>query len=211
MRKFVDLSIKPKDEKTLMEMLSFLKDKLDVSVVGIEYGNLCEKSKELEDKIGIRVVCVIELKGNTRRDIAKELLKARKVKGLKVGVASTLDTARYTAIKSEIDIVKLEPKAYKFIDKSQSLLLKRKERKPIELSLKEVLKDPRKLPDLLNAIRRAFSYDIDLILVSDASRVQELIHPLSMASIAGLAGVPEPLMFSYISTIPLSIIKRKGL
>ena len=211
MKKFVDLSIKPSNEKTLIEMLSFLRNKLNVSVAGIKYGDLCRKSKELESKTGVKVVCIVELKGDTRKDIAKALLNVKKVKGLRVAVASTVDVARYAAIKNGIDVVKLEPKAYKFIDKSQSLLLKRKERKPIELSLKEVLKEPKKLPDLLNAIRRAFSYDIDLILVSDASRVQELIHPISMAGIAGLAGVPEPLALSYVSTVPLSIIKRKGL
>ncbi len=209
---FVDLSINPKDHRSLKDMLLFIKNKFDVKVVGLKYGNLCGIAKELGETIGVKVVCRVELEGNTRGEIAKVLLKVKGLSDvLNVAKIRTLDVARYAAVKKDIDILRFEPEAYRFIDKSQSKLLKNKGYKPIELSLRETIISPDKLPNLLNSIRRTFSYGIDLILVSDATRIQELVHPISMASIAALAGIPEILALSYVSAVPLSVIKRKNL
>jgi ribonuclease P/MRP protein subunit RPP1 len=212
MRRFVDLSIKPQGLNELKEIIDFASRFLEISVLGLERGALCDEGKRIARDYGVDIVCRITLKGETRRDIAKGLSKYRKVRDfIRVVEVRTLDVARYAAVKEGVDVIRFEPEAYRYVDKSQATLIRNGGFKPIEISLRPAILDLGNLPKILEVIRRAFSFDIKIILVSDAMRKYELIHPLSMAGIANLAEVPEDLALSYVSTIPMSVIERSPL
>jgi len=208
LRRFADLSIRPSNMKVLTEMMKFAQEKLEIGLLGIEAGGLCDAAREVGKRFGVEVLCRAVLRGETRRDIARQLSKLRGRDLVKVVEIRTLDVARYAAVKDEIDVLRFEPEAFRYIDKSQSRLIRDGGNKPVEISLAGILKDPSKLPKVLVALRRSFSLGIDVILVSDATRIAELIHPRGMAGIASLAGIPGDLALSYVSTVPFTLLNR---
>jgi len=207
---YVDLSIRPKSLDDLKEMIT-VAERLGFSVVGLGDNEYCRYVKFISKTV--RVVCRIEVTGDSRSDIARKLsrLKSRS-DTLIVAIARNLDVARYAAVKKTIDIVRVEPEAYNAIDWSEATLLREKGWGLIEISLKHVLEDPEKYwRSFSSALRRAYRYDVTLALVTDAENSQELLHPRVMAGIASLAGIPGNYALSYVSSKPLSILKLKKL
>ncbi len=209
MRAFADLSVRPKDPSALESIIRFASEKLEISLLGIEKGPLYERGLEISKEYDLDIICREVIRGISRRDVGRALARMRRGSDcIKVVEVKTLDIARYAAVKSGVDIIRMEPEAFKFIDKSEARLIREGGNKPIEISLRSVLKDPRSLPKLLNAIAKAFVYNIDIILVSDATEVFELVHPRSAAGIASLAGIPGDLALSYVSTVPFRAIAK---
>ncbi len=210
---FVDLSVRPGSLDDFKEIARTAKD-MGICVLGLDCESLelsVDEARSLSEKLGVVMVCRAVLKGSRRRDIAVKLRSTNR-NTLIVVEAETLDVARYAAVKKSIDIIRVTPESYNLIDRSQARLFRERGWGAIEISLKPVLEDPESaLPRLIPALRRAYAYGIDLILVSDASNPYELIHPRSAAGIASLAGIPGDYALSYVSTVPRSILERRRL
>lgn len=210
---FIDLSVRPGSLDDFKEIARTAKD-MGICVLGLDCEGLelsVGEARSLSEDLGVAIVCRAVLRGSRRREIAVKLRSINR-NTLIVVEAETLDVARYAAVKKSVDIIRATPESYDLIDRSQARLFRERGWGAIEISLKPVLKNPvSTLPRLIPALRRAYAYGIDLILVSDASNPYELIHPRSAAGIASLAGIPGDYALSYVSTVPRSILERRRL
>ena len=60
-------------------------------------------------------------------------------------------------------------------------------------------------------VRRAYASGVPLVLVSDASGPLELWHPMALAGLLVLAGVPEDRALASVINEPVRVAARKGL
>lgn len=188
--------------------------RLGFNAVAVEFveGLGEDELEEASSRHGVRVYTRVTLRASTRREARRAYDSAPRA-DIVVLEAEGLDAARYGAVKEFIHLVRITPGMEKAVDRSQARLLREKGWGGIEVSLayaRRFWRDPSTWRFYQLVLRRAFAYDINVVLVSDASSVDELWSPHSAAGVAEATGVPGDYALTWMSSVPASIIGRAG-
>ncbi len=196
---YYDLSIANPTDETLATAR-----RLGYTIVGSQ--------KEPGDAKGVRVVRRIHVKGSTRKEIAKALSKTVREKVLVVVEPLSLEAARYAAVNKRVHLIRVAPGLQRIIDRSTKRLFEERGWGAIELTLKPATLDEKGwFRYLYISLRKAYSLDIPVVLVSDAESRWELWHPRSVAGLAELAGIPGDAALSWFHNSARRIVTVAGL
>ncbi|MEB3787810.1 MAG: hypothetical protein GSR78_03540 [Desulfurococcales archaeon] len=160
----------------------------------------------------VKVVRRVHVKGSTRKEIARALGKTVKGEVLVVVEPLSLEAARYAAVNKKVHLIRVAPGMQRIIDRSTKRLFEERGWGAIELTLKPAtLGEKGWFRYLYISLRKAYSLDIPVVVVSDAESEWELWHPRSAAGLAELAGIPGDAALSWFHNSARRIITMVGL
>ncbi len=196
---YYDLSIHDVSRETLA-----LARRLGYKLVG------SENSAEAEDIV--RIVRRVHVKGSTRRDIARALSNIRTGRALVVVEPLSMEAARYAAVNKSVHVIRVAPGMHRVIDRSTKRLFEERGWGALEVTLRPAaLRHRSWMRYLYISLRKAYSLDIPLVVVSDARSRWELWHPRSIAGLAEVAGIPGDAALAWFSNSARRVVMEAGL
>ncbi|MEM4901223.1 MAG: RNase P subunit p30 family protein [Acidilobaceae archaeon] len=191
-----------------IEILRLAK-RLSYKTLGLEVNEkldleeLSSKARELNIDIVFRVI----VKGETRLELRRALdsIEYKRRNLLVIASPETLDALRYSSTNKRVHIVRVKPSLEKYIDKSQVRLFRERGWGAIEISIGEVIRSTN-ISYLYEITRRAHILDVNTVIVSDASTLEELWSPHSIIGLLVSLGIPYWRAKSWLSSVPAYII-----
>ncbi|MEM0340210.1 MAG: RNase P subunit p30 family protein [Acidilobaceae archaeon] len=212
MKSFADLSLKPKDTETAVEMLRLARS-LGYKLVCLEASDSIDYGivSKLSEDLGLRLCLRVTVEGRTRKEVRVKIDQVKK--SLKKDFfllavsAKDLDALRYSATCKEVVLTRVEPGAERFIDRSQVRLFAQRGWGAVELVLRPVLVE-NKLDYLYVAITRALRSGLEVIVSSDSRDVWEMWSPYHIVGLLVALGVPEAIARTWISSAGARVVER---
>jgi len=204
---YYDLYTRPADRDALIELLESAK-RLGYCLLGVEYEGDWKEAKSLSQEIGIRIVRVVVLEGDSRSEVARSL-PGKPRNALFFVKATNQDVARYASANKKFAGFLAVPGQERLIDRSTKTLFHERGWGIVLVTLNRLLserKSRRTWRYYYLALRRAYAYKIDLALVSAARTGSELWHPLSAIGVGELFGVPAEYTASWLTSHPARIV-----
>ncbi len=205
--RFTDLYIRPDNTIEALNMISYAK-RMKIGMIGIDLRSDIDLDKvtEYAGKLGIRIIYRYDVEGKRRSEIAKLLRRAPR-NAIVTIIPQSIDAARYAAVNKRVHMIRIPLGMEKIADKSTAKLFRDRGWGAIEVVLHYLLGSQRnnKWKHYYVTLRRAYSYNINVVLSSGARNIHEMWHPYQMAGIASLAGVPGEHAITWVSSVPAYI------
>ncbi len=200
---YADLRVRPREAEELRRIL-LLARRLGYSTVAVELGSVDGgEARRIGEEAGVRVVTRVTLRAATRREARLALDRAPRADI--VALAPTaLDAARYAAVNKRIHIVRVEPGMERIVDASEARLLWEKGWGALEVSLSEALRGDWRY---LSVLRRAYAFNADTVLVSDASDETGLWSPYHVRGLLRSLGLPPSMADVWLGSAPSRLLR----
>lgn len=207
MRGFLDLSVRPPSPEALEE-IARQAARLGIEGLGVDY-SAGAAGRSVGD---VRLIPRFTVRASTRREARMQLEKAPR-KAVVVLEATGLDALRYGGVSKLVDVVRPGPGLEHYaVDQSQARLFRERGWGAVEVPVRGLHEArPGAWRRFMLVVRRAYSSGVPLVLVSDAGGPLELWHPMSLAGLLVLAGIPEDRALASIYNEPVRVAARKGL
>jgi len=200
---YADLSLRPQSTGDALELLREAA-RLGYKLIAIEELEELDKERISEEssKRGLTVVWRRTIASENRRGF-REAARGR-VGRLMVAEPLSLEAARFAASSKSFHLLRITPGMERLIDRSTKRLFSERGWGAIEVSLRLLLNNwgPREWRYYSVSLRRAHAYGLTTVIVSDASRPEELWHPYSVIGVSAIAGLPGPLARRSITSAP---------
>ncbi len=204
---YADLSLRPGDTEGALELVRAAA-RMGYRLLGIEDSGGIDRERVREESArhGAKVVWRRTITAGDRETLAAE---ARRGRGrLLVAEPLSLEAARYAATSKAFHVLRIRPGEERVVDKSTLRLFKDRGWGAIELSLRHLLDGwgAREWRYYSVSLKRAHAYNIEAILVSDATEPLELWHPYTVIGIAVAAGLPIQYSRRLITSTPQRVV-----
>jgi len=202
MRMYVDLRVKPRSLDELRGILRVAR-RLGYTAVAVEAEHVGPaEARRLGEEAGVKVYTRVTVRAATRREARLALDSAPKADI--VALAPTgLDAARYAAVNKRVHLVRVEPGMERIVDASEARLLWEKGWGAIEVSLREALRGNWRY---LSVLRRAYAFDADTVLVSDAREAVDLWSPYHVRGVLRALGLPPSMADVWLGSSPSRLL-----
>jgi RNase P/RNase MRP subunit p30 len=209
---YADLSLRPQSTGDAIALLKAAA-RLGYDLVAIEESEGLDKERIREESSRSRVAVV------WRRTVAsadKRFMASAargKTGGLVVAEPLSLEAARFAATSKRFHVLRVTPGGERLIDKSTLRLFRERGWGAVEVTLRFFLGDwgPREWRYYSVSLRRALAYGVSLVIVSDASKPEQLWHPHSIIGLSVAAGLPSLEARRCITSVPRSVVSAAGL
>lgn len=211
---FYDLSVRPRSLDDAVEMAR-LAARLGIKGLAVEYSAFngdMEPLKIEASKLGLRVFTRYTVTAATRREARKGLDSAPR-NAIVVVEALSLDVLRYAAVNKRVDVIRPGPGVEAYAtDRSQARLFRERGWGFVEATLKPLVDEGVRESSWRRIhliIRRGYGNGVSVVLVSDASRPEELWSPRSIMGVVVAAGIPEQAAASIVYGNPYRVVARR--
>ncbi len=200
---YADLRVKPRSVDELRELLVLAK-KLGYSAVAVELGGVdAGEAKKLGSEKGVRVLTRVTVKAATRREARLALDRAPRADIIALAPTG-VDAARYAAVNKRVHLVRVEPGMERIVDASEARLLWEKGWGALEVSLGPALRGDWRY---LAVLRRAYAFDAETVLVSDAEDAAGLWSPYHVKGLLRALRLPPSMANVWLGSAPARLLR----